>query len=346
VTVNAVAGEDPVTFLQEAGLEPSFLQATMDLLTAEGFTTKSAVLDLNDSMLNALGVKMRPRQQIVKAIAAAHAAVVTPELTTPEPSVGSAESSTTVNRFGDVTSEDGLGRPPMGFLFQGLAVPQSLEAAMRKLTALGSDPSVPAQLTPFVTHATTTAGHLAALSDEPYASMALALKAALVLYTYEDPLDREQSPYFMLNKCLRERENLKYWCEYIWLLMHALKALPVERFTTLYRGCDLPPNELPRDMIEKGRIFTLSQFGSTATTVEVMSKFVGSNGTMWHMKLTSNVARDIRPFSLFPKENEVLLPPNCRFEIESVGTLGGVTIVQCTQIESADVILDLGVSDW
>jgi hypothetical protein len=47
-------------------------------------------------------------------------------------------------------------------------------------------------------------------------------------------------------------------------------------------------------------------------------------------------------FSLFPTENEVILPPNTEFEVVATVNLGHeLTQVQCKQIESLDMILDM-----
>ena len=50
--------------------------------------------------------------------------------------------------------------------------------------------------------------------------------------------------------------------------------------------------------------------------MNVMNEFVGTVGdrTLFQLELTSHAGRDIRGFSLFPGENEVLLPPNLQFE--------------------------------
>lgn len=86
-----------------------------------------------------------------------------------------------------------------------------------------------------------------------------------------------------------------------------------------------------------------SGFSSTATTMDVMNTFVGDDGdrVLLQLELTEPVGRDIQAFSLFPGENEVLLPPNVQFEVVSRFTAGhGLTILQCKQVESDEPILD------
>ena len=63
------------------------------------------------------------------------------------------------------------------------------------------------------------------------------------------------------------------------------------------------------------------------------------------LQLVEPVARKIVDFSLYPSEDEVLLPPNVSFDIVSVFNAGhGLTMVQCKQTETVDPILDLAPS--
>ena len=74
-------------------------------------------------------------------------------------------------------------------------------------------------------------------------------------------------------------------------------------------------------------------------------RFLGEDGerVMFQIQLTEPfVARDVKAFSVYPSENEVILPPNVSFEVVSVVNLGhGLHIVQYKQTESLDDILDL-----
>ena len=67
---------------------------------------------------------------------------------------------------------------------------------------------------------------------------------------------------------------------------------------------------------------------------------------MFQLELTQRVGRDLRDFSLFPSENEILLPPNMQFEVVSRFDAGhGLTMVQCKQVAADDEILSLEDSD-
>jgi hypothetical protein len=75
-----------------------------------------------------------------------------------------------------------------------------------------------------------------------------------------------------------------------------------------------------------------------------MSTFVGQAGprTLLTIVLSEPVGRDVQDFSLFPKENEVLFPPNMCFEVVShFDSGGGLIMVQCKQTETIDAILDM-----
>lgn len=177
--------------------------------------------------------------------------------------------------------------------------------------------------------------------------------ASIVLYTMEE-VPRSISLYFALNGSLREkdREKVKPWRDYIWLLMHALRKLPTLPARTVFRGAKLTPTQLNMDLDsaslpEVGFEFTWGGFSSTALTQGVMSTFVGTDGprTMLTIELTEKVARKISDFSLFPNEDEVLLPPNVCLEVVSRFDAGhGLTMVQCKQTETIDPILDLSNS--
>lgn len=95
---------------------------------------------------------------------------------------------------------------------------------------------------------------------------------------------------------------------------------------------------------EKGKVFLWCGFSSTTSHVEGLQAFLGTSGprTKWTLKLRPGFyGVDIRLFSFFPKEFEVLLPPQLEFEVKSVLDCGnGFIEVQCVQLEETDPILD------
>ena len=52
-------------------------------------------------------------------------------------------------------------------------------------------------------------------------------------------------------------------------------------------------------------------------------------------------ARDITRYSLIGSEDEVLLPPGCRFRVESVLPQGDLTLIQLKELPSKEWIADL-----
>ena len=164
-----------------------------------------------------------------------------------------------------------------------------------------------------------------------------------------EEIPREISLYYVLNAALRakDRTAVKRWRDYIWLLMHALKKLPVESEQTVFRGAKLTPAEMHLEinaasgLPKIGSDFTWSGFSSTALTQGVMQTFVGPQGsrTLLTLQLVEPVARKIVDFSLFPSEDEVLLPPNVSFEIVSVFDAGSGHGSTFSGAEGAGVLL-------
>lgn len=240
------------------------------------------------------------------------------------------------NRFLDLLDEDGEQRAPIASLFPDtLPIPVSLEAS---LAAVAPQIATCAKL---IKMASKKARKVAkTLPHIPQHML-----AAIVLYTMEDVADREKSVYYILNKALRAkvRANVKPWRDYIWLLLNALKLLPAASSVMVFRGMKVGAETLGDDYANDEE-FVWSGFSSTATTVDVMQTFMGTEGprTLFTLELTESVGRDLRDFSLFPSENEILLPPNMQFEVVSRFDAGnGLTMVQCKQVEADDAILSL-----
>ena len=131
----------------------------------------------------------------------------------------------------------------------------------------------------------------------------------IVLYSTEDAV-REHSVYYVLNGALREvdRQRIKPWRHFIWLLLQGLRKLPKLRETSyFYRGvrrsaADLGLSPLPPSLNWYG-------FSSTARSVDVMTTpaFLGDTGdrTLFQVRLDRDgLAFDIGAFSFFPDENE------------------------------------------
>jgi hypothetical protein len=152
--------------------------------------------------------------------------------------------------------------------------------------------------------------------------------------------------YFMVNAALRteNREAVRPWRDYIWLLLNALRKLPpVAIDTHLYRGMKVGLTDLGEAYV-KGSEFQWAGFSSTSLNVDVMQAedFLGRSGSrvLFSLKLTEPVGRDISDFSLY-REAEILLPPNMMFEVKGVLDAGSdLHFLQCEQTESLDMLLD------
>lgn len=98
----------------------------------------------------------------------------------------------------------------------------------------------------------------------------------------------------------------------------------------------------------KDEEFLWAGFSSTTSHVESLQDFLGTTGhrTKWELHLSPNFHPvKIQDFSLYPTENEILLPPNMEFRVKSVLDCGNdLTIVQCDQLEETDPLMDFSIA--
>lgn len=240
------------------------------------------------------------------------------------------------SRVLDLSLEDGLQRSPLSGLF-----PPDLQVPTLSDSLQCVYPSYP-KLHPESGQMVKIARSHSKRVLKKFPSMRPDYVIAIILYTMED-IPRENSLYFAMNAVLRaqNRALVRPWRDFIWLLLHALRELPACEVAVVMRGCAMIPSALGVD--EEGSEFVWSAFSSTATKINVMESFLGSSGpcTMFQLTLTEPIARDIQAFSLFPQENEAILPPNVKFEVVSIFARNELTVVQCKQIDSLDSLLDL-----
>lgn len=219
------------------------------------------------------------------------------------------------NRLLDMMLEDGAPRSPLAGLFPAtLPVPTLSEALNHEIVA--SRP----HLHPSSGTTVRLAQRQARRVQSKYPALSLDMCAAITLYTIED-IPREGSLYYALNRVLRSqtRSAVRPWRDFIWLLLHALRKLPPSPVSLVYRGCRAAPAEIGLEL-QAGFEVSWASFSSTATTNNVMTTFVGQTGprTMCTIQLTgAAIGRDVRDFSLFPSENEIIFPPNFSFQVVS-----------------------------
>ena len=105
-------------------------------------------------------------------------------------------ASSYLNRAADVGLEDGQERNVLAGVFNGLSL-QSFEESLQPVVSQSDNMSLLMKK-----------ARKKARKVKGYASMSEDMKAAIVLYTMED-YPRENSPYYLLNAALREKDRGK-----------------------------------------------------------------------------------------------------------------------------------------
>lgn len=239
-------------------------------------------------------------------------------------------------RIAGVKYEDGLMRSPIAAMFNDL----KLKSLADSLQPLISENKNFVKLIK-VSYKKAHEDHLS-----KFKQLSLEMKAAIAFYTAAG-IPTETSPYFIMNAALREkdRSKMKPWRWFIWLLLNALHALPRERVRTVWRGAKIPLSVFG-SQYKKGKSILWAGFSSASKSLEEMNTFVGKVGprTLFSIELGPGLGWNIQAFSFFPKEAEVLLPPNVEFKVCSVLNAGsGFTLVHLKQIESDDFIIQPSV---
>jgi len=167
-------------------------------------------------------------------------------------------------------------------------------------------------------------------------SLSIDEAASICVYTMEC------GPYKGLNKILRDenRQLIRPFVNYLWLLMHSLRKCPRPTAALVYRGV---PRGVSASYIV-GSVVTWSSFSSCTTDVAALENamFLGRDGerTEFHITLTTNRARSIRHLSLIPSEDEILLPPNSRLRVTGKANKGhGLYVIQLVEEACLDPIL-------
>jgi len=156
--------------------------------------------------------------------------------------------------------------------------------------------------------------------------LAAAHAAALYAYTEESPL------YGTLNYTMRTPHTqktptdtqLEFFADYIVHSERALNCLPThvsEKDGAIYRGIRVLLNP---SLYAPGKQFTWQAFSSATSkqiaTLEFVQVFPGRKLSGSLFVIHSITAKDIRHFSAFPSEEEVLFPSNSQFKVERVVT--------------------------
>jgi len=157
-------------------------------------------------------------------------------------------------------------------------------------------------------------------------SLAAAHAAALYAYTEESPL------YGTLNYTMRTPHTqktptdtqLEFFADYIVHAERALSSLPThvsEQQGAIYRGIRVL---LDPKLYSPGKQFTWQAFSSATSkqvaTLDFVQVLPGRKLSGSLFVIHSITAKDIRHFSAFPSEEEVLFPPNSQFKVDRVVT--------------------------
>jgi len=158
---------------------------------------------------------------------------------------------------------------------------------------------------------------------------------AMYVYTYElkvigdDGAPTEESIdsqiYGEMNRAMRTGTGVKAWHPLIYLVSTALQRLP-EQKATVYRGLE----NVTLDFAANDTVMW-SQFSSTSLRKAVAQDFMKQgNGTIFIIQSRSGVS--VGPWSDFPEEAELVLPPNVKFVVTGVTRKGSCNVIKMREI--------------
>ena len=224
-------------------------------------------------------------------------------------------------RLGDVVEETGKRLPPIeGFENVPLV---SIEESVKPLEGL-------------VRRVTEYAGRAKrkAIDYPTNDNVTLEESSAIRLYTMEWAGKDGGSVYTVMNACLRdkERDKMQPWYLYLKLLLTALFKLPPVSCQA-YRGVK---SKIYQDYLEKKGIVWWA-FSSCTKSIDVLKKetFFGQSGDRTLFLLRCSDARDIKAYSAFTTEDEVLVLPGTYFKINGhLDSGNGVHIITLDETQS------------
>ena len=166
--------------------------------------------------------------------------------------------------------------------------------------------------------------------------------AAIVCYTLEGE-NGMKPPYKIINESLagtRDTEKLMKTRKLVYLLLSGLRKLPRFRPSKRQMFCrgirkKVPKSQLEangRQYYEKGNTVTWWGFTSTTTDVEVVNDFIKDTpeSTLFNIVGENLWGYDIKAFSPYKKEEEILLEPEARVCVSGVVERGQFSTVNVT----------------
>jgi len=154
---------------------------------------------------------------------------------------------------------------------------------------------------------------------------------AIRYFTYgcgKTEMEKSTYLYFHLNKALQSKdpEQIKVWNPFVKFLESALAKVPDTK-QIAYRGIPTK-EELPN--YTSNRDINWIGFTSMSSKKEKATKFSGNEGIVFEIEMLNG--KDISEYSMYPKENEFLLPRNQSFVVkETLKTDDGFKIVKLLQ---------------
>lgn len=155
---------------------------------------------------------------------------------------------------------------------------------------------------------------------------------SIMLYTLEWKPSKN-SFYFILNATLRSqnRNNLTLWFPYLRLFINSVSKLPPSPHRIIYRGIQMDLS----DEYPEGKEFIWWSFTSCTSSLKVLEKYIGKNGTRTIFNIVCHSGKDISQHSYFEQEQEILCFPARRFKVKSCMNTGNqLHIIQLEEIES------------
>jgi hypothetical protein len=122
--------------------------------------------------------------------------------------------------------------------------------------------------------------------------------------------------YHYVNIALREDgDELKQFGRFVWLLREQIRCIATENNAwfvgTVYRGISA---QSP-DIYDAGKGGKFPSFTSTSTNSSIASNFSGGRGVLLIIDLRDGCGVEIKDYSQFSAENEVLLRPYVNFVV-------------------------------
>jgi len=173
---------------------------------------------------------------------------------------------------------------------------------------------------------------------------------AIHIYTREWQIG-DESLYHRLNTALRseDRKNIDPFLQYLKLLITALCKLPSysTNITALWCGMSIDDISMIDEKYKIGSKICWWGFSSCTSQMDIINQFLDkSTDKRW--KILFNIhyishAVDIKNFSLYPKESEILLLPGRYLRVRNKMEKNELIIIEMEEIQSPPLIIGMNI---